>query len=78
LALTGDPIALATVAIITATRVMLFRSLRYPLSYALLAHPLMVLFWSYIFLRSMWLTGVRKRLVWRGRSYDAARTRFGA
>lgn len=78
LALLGDPIALAVVAIIAATRVLLFRSLEYPLSYAILAHPLMILFWTWIFLRSMWLTGVRRRLVWRGRSYDPRQTRFGA
>jgi chlorobactene glucosyltransferase len=78
LAVSGDPISMATVAIITATRLILFRSLSYGLAYALLAHPLMVLLWSYIFLRSMWLTGVRNELHWRGRKYDAGQTRFGA
>ncbi len=74
----GDPVSIATVGVITVTRVVLFRSLRYPLSYALWAHPLMVLFWGWISLRSAWLLGIRKQLVWRGRLYDAAQTRFGA
>ena len=29
-------------------------------------------------LRSMWITGVRRQLPWRGRVYDARTTRFGA
>jgi chlorobactene glucosyltransferase len=66
----GDPVNIATVVVITVTRIILFRSLRYPLTYAVFAHPLMMLFWAYIFLRSMWITGVRKKLLWRGRSYD--------
>ena len=45
---------------------------------ALLLHPLQMLLWTFIMLRSMWITGVRRRLTWRGRSYDAAQTRFGA
>jgi hypothetical protein len=32
----------------------------------------MVTIWGWIFLRSMWLTGVRGKLLWRGRTYDAA------
>ncbi len=60
------------------TRVILFRSLHYPILYALFAHPLMILFWGWISLRSAWVTGVRKDLAWRGRIYDAAQTRFGA
>ncbi|HKB80637.1 MAG TPA: glycosyltransferase family 2 protein [Thermoanaerobaculia bacterium] len=76
-ALSGDRLALTAVAVITLTRVVLFRSLRYPLAYALFAHPLMVSVWAYIFLRSMWFTGVQSKLRWRGRTYDAARTRFG-
>jgi len=76
-AVTGEPISLATVAIITLARLLLFRSLRYPLLYALFAHPLMVSVWAYIVLRSMWFTGVRGELRWRGRSYDAAQTHFG-
>jgi len=78
LAIAGDPAAIATVIMISVTRVVLFHSLRYRLDNAIFLHPLMVSFWAYIFLRSMWFTGVRNELRWRGRTYDAAQTRFGA
>jgi chlorobactene glucosyltransferase len=78
LALTGNRLAIATVVMITLTRVVLFRSLRFRLDNAIFFHPLMVAFWAYIFLRSMWFTGVRNELRWRGRVYNAAETRFGA
>lgn len=78
LALTGDPVNVATVALITATRVLLFAVLGYPLLHALFAHPFTVLVWTWINLRSMWFTGIRKKLTWRGRTYDADTTRFGA
>ena len=68
---------LASVALLTAARVVLYRSLRYRLGNAIFGHPLMVLFWTWIFLRSIWKTGVRGQLEWRGRMYDAAQTRFG-
>jgi chlorobactene glucosyltransferase len=77
-ALTGNPIALTTVALIAIARVILFRSLRYNLVNAVLGHPLMIATWFWILLRSMWLTGVRRKLLWRGRTYDAGGTRFGA
>jgi chlorobactene glucosyltransferase len=78
LALTGDPIAIATVLVLTLTRVVLFVALGYRLDNALLGDMPMVLLWIFIFLRSAWITGVRGRLHWRGRQYDANRTRFGA
>jgi len=78
LAVAGDRIAMAAVALITVTRLTLFRFLRYRLDNALLLHPVMVSIWTWIFLRSMWLTGIRRRLLWRGRTYDAGQTRFGA
>lgn len=78
LALTGNLVALASVAVITLTRVILYRALRYRLDNALLGHPLMIAFWGWVFLRSIWYTGVRRRLDWRGRTYDARQTRFGA
>jgi cellulose synthase/poly-beta-1,6-N-acetylglucosamine synthase-like glycosyltransferase len=78
LAVMGDRRAIATVAALTLTRLILFSSLRYRLDNALLGHPLMVLVWSYIYVRSAWITGVRRQLHWRGRRYDASRTRFGA
>lgn len=78
LAATGNVLAIITVGLITVTRVILFRSLRYPLIYAVFAHPLMIAFWGWISLRSAWIVGVRRKLTWRGRSYDPAQTRFGA
>jgi chlorobactene glucosyltransferase len=72
LAFAGDVAAVAVVILISLTRVVLFRSLRYSILNAIFLHPLMVGFWVYIFLRSMWLTGVRKELRWRGRTYDAS------
>jgi glycosyltransferase involved in cell wall biosynthesis len=77
-ALTGDKIAIATVGVITLTRLLLYRSLHYRLDNALFGHPLMIAFWGWVFLRSVWYTGVRRRLDWRGRTYDARQTRFGA
>ncbi|HSY48654.1 MAG TPA: glycosyltransferase [Thermoanaerobaculia bacterium] len=78
LALAGDWISMASVAVITVTRLILFRSLRYRLDNAVLLHPVMAAIWFWIFLRSMWLTGIRRKLLWRGRTYDARQTRFGA
>ncbi|HEX2120378.1 MAG TPA: glycosyltransferase [Thermoanaerobaculia bacterium] len=77
LALTGDRVALAAVGVLTLARVILFSVLHYRLDNALFGHPLMMMLWAGIMLRSVWLTGIRRRLHWRGRTYDAARTRFG-
>jgi glycosyltransferase involved in cell wall biosynthesis len=68
----------AAVVFLTLTRVVLFAALRYRLDNALFLHPLMILFSLYIYVRSAWRTGVRGRVEWRGRTYDAADTRFGA
>src|SRR4051794_23626510 len=73
----GNVPAIAAVVVISLTRVILFRSLRYPLWNAILLHPVMTAIWGWIFLRSMWLTGVRRQLHWRGRTYDARNTKFG-
>ncbi len=78
LALTGDWAAIATIVLISLTRVILFRAIGYRLDNALFAHPLMMATWCWILTRSIWVTGIRRRLEWRGRSYDARRTRFGA
>jgi hypothetical protein len=67
----------ATVAMITTNRVVLYSALRYSLAAALFAHPLQALLWLLIEIRSAWFVGVRRRLPWRGRSYDARSTRFG-
>lgn len=78
LALTGDLLSIASVAVLTLTRVVLFAALGYRLDNALFGHPLMVLAWFGIMARSTWYTGVRKQLLWRGRTYDARGTKFGA
>lgn len=78
LALMGDVVSMITVGVITLGRVILFRSLGYRLDNALLGNVPMVLLWLYILLRSTWVTGIRRQLHWRGRRYDASRTRFGA
>lgn len=77
-AFTGSWLALASVGLILLTRVILFRATGGRLVNALFGHPLMVTTWGWILLRSMWLTGIRRRVQWRGRTYDAGRTRFGA
>jgi chlorobactene glucosyltransferase len=61
--------AIAIVGTITLVRVVLFTSLRYRLDNALFLHPVLVAVWTWIFLRSMWVTGVRNELRWRGRTY---------
>jgi chlorobactene glucosyltransferase len=76
-ALAGEPISIATVAVITITRLILFASLGYPLGSAIFLHPVMTAGWSCIFLRSMWITGIRRQLMWRGRRYDSPAGRFG-
>jgi chlorobactene glucosyltransferase len=76
LALLGNELALAIVALIALTRLLLFRSMRYRLDNALLGHPLMIGAWCWILVRSTWITGIRRRLLWRGRVYDARGTRF--
>jgi glycosyltransferase involved in cell wall biosynthesis len=78
LALSGDRASIATVVIISITRVILFRALRYRLDAAIFLHPVMAAIWTWIFIRSIWLTGIRRKLLWRGRTYDARQTRFGA
>lgn len=77
-AVAGEIVSVVTVVLITATRLILFAALRYPLHYAVWAHPFMIVFWTWLWIRSMWITGVRGELAWRGRSYDAGRTNFGA
>lgn len=78
LASLGHPLSIATVVLISAVRVIVFRALRYRLDAAVFLHPVMTAVWGWIFLRSMWITGVRGQLHWRGRAYEAAGKRFGA
>ena len=78
LAFSGDVISLITVGVITLTRVVLFSALGYRMDNAIFGNVPMVLLWLYILVRSTWITGIRRQLSWRGRTYDASRTRFGA
>ena len=78
MAFTGDPVWLANVAVMTLTRVILFAALGYRLDIAVIGYVPMLLLWLYILIRSTWITGIRRQLHWRGRTYDASRTRFGA
>jgi chlorobactene glucosyltransferase len=78
LALTGDALSIASVAVLTLTRVILFAALGYRLDNALLGHLPMLGVWFAIMVRSVWYTGIRRQLLWRGRTYDAGRTKFGA
>jgi chlorobactene glucosyltransferase len=73
-ALTGDSLAIATVALISVVRVILFANLRYRLDYALFGQPLIAAFGVVIFLRSIWKTGIRRKVEWRSRTYDAGET----
>lgn len=78
LALRGDAFSIASVAVLTLTRVILFTALGYRLDNALFGHLPMLAVWYYIMLRSVWYTGIRRQLLWRGRTYDARGTKFGA
>src|SRR6185295_1279451 len=71
LALTGDRYAIASVALIVVIRVIVFAALGYPILVAIFLHPVMIAVWEWILLRSMWVTGFRRQLPWRGRVYDA-------
>lgn len=74
-ALMGDRIAIATVILISLTRLILFLALRFRIDNAFLGHPLMMAVWGWIVVRSVWLTGIRRQVAWRGRTYDARETR---
>jgi glycosyltransferase involved in cell wall biosynthesis len=78
LAVAGEPFSIAVVVTITLTRVVLFAALGYSILAAIFLHPLMIVVWCWIMLRSAWITGIRRQLPWRGRVYDARETRFGA
>ncbi|HEX6101124.1 MAG TPA: glycosyltransferase [Thermoanaerobaculia bacterium] len=77
LAVTGNWVAIAAVAFIVLTRVALFTAIGYRLDNAVLGHPLMIGTWCWILIRSVWFTGIRRQLHWRGRTYDAGNTKFG-
>jgi glycosyltransferase involved in cell wall biosynthesis len=75
---TAEWLGCTAVALLTLLRVILFASVRYPIANALFLHPLMIVFSLWVYVRSAWRTGVRGQVQWRGRTYDAADTRFGA
>ncbi|MBW3564455.1 MAG: glycosyltransferase family 2 protein [Acidobacteria bacterium] len=67
----------AALVLLTAVRVVAFRSLGYRMDNALFGHPLMTVVFAWIALRSAWMNGVRRKLEWRGRSFDAGAARSG-
>jgi chlorobactene glucosyltransferase len=78
LAAFGNRLALAIVGVITLARLIFFAAAGYRIDNALFGHPPMMLVWQWITIRSVWYTGIRRQLLWRGRTYDANETRFGA
>jgi len=78
LLLRGDALAIVAVILISLSRLILFTSIGARIDNALLGHPVMIAFWTWIFVRSTWMTGVRKQVRWRGRTYERTWTRFGA
>ncbi|MBV8519133.1 MAG: glycosyltransferase [Acidobacteria bacterium] len=77
-AFAGNRIWLAALIAMTLVRVVLFAALGYSIASALFGAIPMALVWLWILVRSTWKTGIRRQLDWRGRTYDASRTRFGA
>jgi chlorobactene glucosyltransferase len=70
-------IAFATLGMIVATRLFLYRSLGFSLAAALLVHPLEIALTLYIFGRSTFVVGILGNPTWRGRGYPARVTTFG-
>jgi len=70
-------IGAATIAIVLLTRLLVLREFGGRIDNALLGLPLMLFGWLWIGLRSTWRVGVRGRLEWRGREYDAGDAKFG-
>jgi len=62
-------LSIGIVVLISLTRLVLFTSFRYGVLNALLGHPLMYAFWTAIYIRSVWQTGFRNEVQWRGRTY---------
>jgi hypothetical protein len=72
-----EAISLLTVGVITISRLILFGTLGYSLLHAIFSLPLSMSVWLVIVLRSTWLSGIRRELSWRGRTYRARPTTFG-
>ena len=62
-------VSIGIVVLISLTRLVLFVSFGYGVLNALLGHPLMYAFWTAIYIRSVWQTGIRNEVQWRGRRY---------
>jgi hypothetical protein len=81
-ALLGAPVdssdalyAAAAYAIMVAVRLAAAAALGDPL-WPAVTHPIMTAAWAFIIARSLFYRFVRRRLVWRGREFDARRARF--
>jgi chlorobactene glucosyltransferase len=70
-------IGIATVLLITVSRVMLFVWLRYRLDNAIFGHPLMFGTILYVLARSAWKVAILGEVNWRGRSYSTRGLTFG-
>lgn len=70
-------LTIASVAMMSVARLLLFVRFRYGIWNALLGAPLMSVVWVAVMALSIWRVGVRRRLEWRGRGYDARQARFG-
>jgi len=74
----GSAVLGATALVIMLlTRHAMFGVLGFSRVAALFTQPLEVVVWLWIFLRSTWKVGVRRRLLWRGRDYPAKVSAFG-
>jgi chlorobactene glucosyltransferase len=70
-------VAIATLVIISFTRLVVFIPLRYGVVNALFGHPFMAAVWFVIFARSTWIVGIQREFGWRGRMYDPVTKKFG-
>jgi chlorobactene glucosyltransferase len=70
-------IGIATVVLITISRLVLFVWLRYRLDNAIFGHPLMFATILYVLARSAWKVAIRGEVTWRGRTYSTSGLTFG-
>ncbi|MGH9400355.1 MAG: hypothetical protein ACRD00_08290, partial [Thermoanaerobaculia bacterium] len=68
-------VAAAAYALVVAARLAAASVLRDKL-WPAVTHPIMAAIWAFIFARSLYQRIVRRRLVWRGREFDARSARF--
>ena len=74
---TAAAIGIATVLLITISRLMLFVWLRYRLDSAIFGHPLMFGTILYVLARSAWKVAILGEVTWRGRTYSTRGLTFG-